>query len=70
MSISRRMSLVIATTLLVLALAVTTAVATPITVNLRIEGSTQTLYEGPVTSNRCSTRQGSNRNPAATIRVT
>jgi hypothetical protein len=47
---TRRMSLAFAAMLIVLALgaATTAAVAAPITVNLRVEGSTKTLFEGPV----------------------
>ncbi len=47
----------LAGTLLALALAAPAAVAAPVTVNLRIEGATSTLYEGPVTAD-AATIQG------------
>jgi hypothetical protein len=48
MHISHRISLVLAAVLLLLLVGATTALAAPITVNLRVEGSTKTLFEGPV----------------------
>jgi hypothetical protein len=48
MLISRRISLALGAALLVVLLASACAQAASITVNLRVEGSTATLYEGPV----------------------
>ena len=50
MPAARRMSLMLAATLFIVAVAAGTAVAAPITVNLRVEGSTRTLFEGPVST--------------------
>ncbi len=47
---SRRISLALGTAFLVAVLASAYAQAAPITVNLRVEGSSKTLYEGPVTT--------------------
>jgi hypothetical protein len=47
---SRRISLALGATFLIALLASACAQAAPITVNLRVEGSTTTLYEGPVTT--------------------
>jgi hypothetical protein len=50
MLISRRMSVAFGAAFLVALLVSTCALAAPITVNLRVEGSTTTLYEGPITT--------------------
>lgn len=50
MHLSLRISLALCGALVVALLASTGAQATPITVNLRVEGSTTTLYEGPITT--------------------
>lgn len=50
MLISRRISVALCAMFLVALLASACAQAAPITVNLRVEGSTTTLYEGPVTT--------------------
>jgi hypothetical protein len=50
MQVSVRVSLALSVMLLVALLASTCAEAAPITVNLRVEGSTKTLYEGLVTT--------------------
>lgn len=47
---ARRVSLVSVAALLAVLACATCAVAAPITVNLRVEGSSKTLYEGPVTT--------------------
>jgi len=44
----------LALAILALLVPASSAVAAPVTVNLRIEGSTQTLFEGPVTSDAAS----------------
>ncbi len=48
MSKARSMSLALAAMLSTVLIVGATALAAPITVNLRVEGSTKTLYEGPV----------------------
>jgi hypothetical protein len=50
MLISRRIFLVLAAALLLLLVGTAAAPAAPITVNLRVEGSTKTLFEGPVST--------------------
>ncbi len=50
MLVLRRISLVLYATLFVVLLACATALAAPITVNLRVEGSEKTLFEGPVST--------------------
>jgi hypothetical protein len=50
MHVSIRTSLALCAASLVVLLASTGAQAAPITVNLRVEGSTATLYEGPITT--------------------
>ncbi len=53
MFVSRRISPALAglaVCLLALAISATAAIAAPITVNLRVEGSSSTLFEGPVTT--------------------
>lgn len=50
MQVSLRMPLALCVASLVALLVSTGAQATPITVNLRVEGSSTTLYEGPVTT--------------------
>jgi hypothetical protein len=50
MHVSIRTSLALCAASLVVLLASTGAQAAPITVNLRVEGSSKTLYEGPVTT--------------------
>jgi hypothetical protein len=50
MHVSVRMSLALCVTMLVALVGSTVAQATPITVNLRVEGSTKTLFEGPVST--------------------
>jgi hypothetical protein len=50
MVISRRISLVVCLAVLAAVFASESAVAAPITVNLRVEGSTKTLFEGPVST--------------------
>jgi hypothetical protein len=47
---SRRIALALSAALLVLVALCSTALAMPITVQLRVEGSTSTLYEGPLSS--------------------
>src|SRR5277367_6558043 len=50
-ALSRRMLLALAGAVISLVLAFSaSAVAAPITVNLRVEGSTKTLFEGPVST--------------------
>ena len=49
-SIARSLRVACATTLLAVATSATSASAAPVTVNLRIEGSSATLYEGPITT--------------------
>jgi hypothetical protein len=50
MHVSPRMPLVLCAALFVALLASTGAQAVPITVNLRVEGSSKTLFEGPITT--------------------
>ena len=49
-----------ATAALVALLACATAQAAPVTVNLRVEGSTSTIFEGPVTTDGKAITKGTN----------
>jgi hypothetical protein len=48
MPVSRRILVALSVALLAVLLLCSAAIAAPITVNLRVEGSTETLYEGPI----------------------
>jgi hypothetical protein len=50
MRISHRITFALVAALLLVVVATAAAVAAPITVNLRVEGSTKTLFEGPVST--------------------
>lgn len=60
---SRRISLALGAAFLVALLASACAQATPITVNLRVEGSSATLYEGPVTTEGETFETSSSKEP-------
>jgi hypothetical protein len=60
---SRRISLALGAAFLVALLASTCAQAAPITVNLRVEGSTTTLYEGPIATEGETFETSSSKGP-------
>jgi hypothetical protein len=65
MQVSLRMSLALCAASLIALIASTGALATPITVNLRVEGSTATLYEGPITTEGETFETPSSKGPHA-----
>jgi hypothetical protein len=63
MHVSRRIPLALAGVLVSLLVLSASALAAPVTVNLRVEGSTKTLFEGPVTTEGRTFETSSSKGP-------